>query len=59
MNTYWIVRKDGVIVAAIAERFYKDIPSELISDLKEMAHSGPIELIMTTGSIKIGDEFQA
>ena len=56
METYWIVRKDGKVVAALAERFYKDILGQLIDDLKEMAHSGPIELMMTTGKITIGDE---
>ena len=59
MDIYWIVRKDGVVIASLAERFYEGIPELLLEDLKEMAHSGPIEWIASTGFIRIGDSLEA
>jgi len=59
METYWIVKKDGIVVAALIERSYKDKPKEMIEDLRELGHSGPIEIIMSTGEIRIGESLEA
>lgn len=54
MQTYWIVRENGKVVAALAERFYSDTPEELLTDLKDFAKTGPIERITTDQPVIIG-----
>lgn len=54
MKWYWIVRKNGIVIAALGEEFYNDLPADLIESLKEFSKYGPIERIHTSFRITLG-----
>lgn len=53
MDAYWIVRKDEIVVAALAEIFYDD--AGLVEALKEFAECGPIERVITGERVVLGE----
>lgn len=54
MRTYWIVRENGNIVAAMAEDLEINDPHQFINDIKEFAELGPVERIRTHEPIHLG-----
>lgn len=54
MQTYWIVRENGKIVAAMVEKYYENNPQQLIQDIRDLAATGPVECIRTSEPIKLG-----
>lgn len=55
MEALWIAQKNGVVVAAMAERFYDNDPAALVEGLKEFAEIGPIERIITDKRVILGE----
>jgi len=57
VESYWIVRKNEIVVAALAERFYDDV--QLVESLKELAETGPIERVITSERVVLGESLCA
>lgn len=55
MEAYWIRVDNGIVTAALAERFYDDLPADLVESLKEFAELGPIERIITDKRVVLGE----